>query len=95
MKPEIYEEWLVEKATGDKLKKIRDVSIHKREADDMNKDTEVTCLVYVPKKQVPKGTDDEAAKAELWEKINAMDVAKKPHRATGVKKLEKFIEENS
>lgn len=99
MNPSIYEVWKVERPSMDKLKMIREVSIHDHEAEDMNHDAEITGIMYVKKGEVKSGNsaggNEDDLKAELWAKINAMDVEKKPHHASGVAKLEAFIEANS
>jgi len=96
MKPKMYEEWQTEKKKPfKKIKLNRTVSIHEREAEDMNCDTWCTGIRYFEAKaQVTVDTDFEKEKTKLWDVINKLDVDIRPHHASGIEKLKAFIEEH-
>jgi hypothetical protein len=89
MKAQRYDQMLIDRRTGEELKKIRTVSIFESEAENLNQDSEVTGIKYVLEKKAkavtpevnepvaPKATDPEPKKSEkdlLWDQIKALNL---------------------
>ena len=99
MEPKLYQEWLVDKRSQEKIKLLRTVSIFESEAESQNSDIFFTGLKYIAVEEAKKTADavnPEDLKAKLWETINSMELdgVSKPHHASGVEKLQAFIDEH-